>query len=146
RGPGPSRFFTLRAAPNCVTGYLPEDRELLMRQRGRRNYEVDVHVDDSPGEGEVRSQVLIAPEADGLAAYLVSAGAGAAFSVPTSHPASCGQYTCVVRGSLESPQPAGTWSLRWLSGGESPAPERAGEEGAQVLFLQFPAPTTVASN
>ena len=135
------RFLTLRPIPSRVTGFMPGARDKLVRG-GHRNFEWTVDVIEAPG-GEVDQRDLIAPEADGLACRVLSIGPDTSFELPdAASPRSAGRYVFVARGSLADGTTAGPPSLAWLPPGTSLAAPRSGHEGAVVVVLDFPAPTT----
>jgi hypothetical protein len=146
RGAEPLHFYTLRAASTVVTAFIPQDREQLIR-RGRRNY--SVLLDDSmlPAPavgGESVVSTLMAPESDGLAAYLVSAGPAAGVDLTVELPVeSAGQFYCVVDGSAwDNGRQFAARSLGWRGPGAPPPSLTADEHaGCRLLVLQMPHPT-----
>ena len=122
---------------------MPGARDKLVRG-GHRNVECSVDVVDVPG-GEVHQRDLIPPDTDGLACRLLAVGPDTSFALPdAASPHSAGRYVFVARGSLADGAPAGPLSLAWLPPGTSFAAPRAGDDGAVVLVLDFPSPTTRA--
>ena len=116
-GPEGVSYFTLRAAWDPGAKYLPQSRDLLKpvarRHRLLPRVALRSAVDRSRLECAV-VEAIHAPEADGLAAYLITTPPDGIVECPSSE-AGGGQYHVVVGGSL---------SARWQ-----------GDAGA-VLFLR----------
>jgi hypothetical protein len=139
KGPEPLRFFTLRARSVSLTGYLPDDRELLVR-RGRRNRSQEVDLSDGAPAG---CSVVIAPEPDGLAAYLLKAAPGEQVVSPEPAAGSAGEFLVVAKGSaVVDGRRLASRSVVWHDPGEPCAVVTGDDGGCVVLALQFPAPTT----
>jgi hypothetical protein len=142
----PIEFFTLRAKSDNITAYMPESREKLkefraVQKRGRNVHkEVPASADGKAlPAGSTHVEVLIKPQADGMAAYMLRGGPGAGLTGPDPR-GSNGQYYCVVGGAvLQDGRALGPKSLGWVSPDE-PAPALvAGEEtGFEVLVMQYP--------
>jgi len=145
KGPDPLCFFTLRAENSGnLTGYPPEDRPPPV-QRGRRNYECSV---DVPALASVVDRTeLIAPEEDGLAAYVVSAGGGQRVDGIDAAPGSAGQYHFVLQGTVVvEGRTFGPRSIAWCPPSQRPLGFDVGSEGCVTLLLQFPRPTVAEGN
>jgi hypothetical protein len=90
----------------------------------------------------VATEHLFGPEQDGLAAYVVTAAAGADITI-AAVAQSRGQYVCVIDGSLLIDGATyGPRSLGWHPGDDEPVRGRSGPDGCRVVVMSFP---TVAS-
>jgi hypothetical protein len=138
------KFFTLRPVRSAVAGYMPGAREVLMSQgklaRGRkRNYSAEVTIDAALPAGSSEHRMLIEREPDGLAAELISLGAGSIADAPTKDFQSVGRYYYLVRGSIERDGSTyGVDSLGWAGSDERFPSLVAGSAGCDVLALDFP--------
>jgi hypothetical protein len=127
-------FFTLRPRGETDAHWMPGSREEMTAPRGR-----NLVVRGSDGSAtEPGMEALIEPHDDGLASYRWTLEANSAEEAPSAAD-SGGQYLLVARGTVrhdgESIEPRG---LIWV-GPEDPAPVvEAGDDGAEVLVLQFP--------
>lgn len=128
-GPEGVVYFTLRRKWDPGAKYMPASRDKL-RPPPRRSR---IAGPFAPEAAQAGVEVLLAPEADGLAAWRVAAGPGGALRPPA--PAGNGQYHVVLKGEAGGlPRHA----CAFLPAG-APAPEyAAGPEGAELLVVQFP--------
>ena len=141
-GEEPMGLYTLRRQASEITGYMPKDRDKLVR-RGRRNVHVDLgpalegHAE--PGTSHVTT--LIDPHEDGLASYLVIAGSNTVdATMPADHEHATSQYLFVLDGDvIIEGRRFRTQSLGWRTL-DSPVPSLASPEevGFKLLVLQFP--------
>ena len=141
-GEAPLGLYTLRRQASEVTGFMPRDRDKLVR-RGRRN----VHVDLGPamerveGPGTSSIETLIEPHEDGLAAYLVSAGTDVEVcALPPDHPEATAQYLWVLDGqALCRGRQLRERCLGWRTL-DTPAPTFTSgrDSGFRLLVMQFP--------
>jgi hypothetical protein len=142
-GEAPMSLYTLRRQASQITGYMPKDRDKLVR-RGWRNIHVDLgpELEQRAVPGTSRVSTLIEPQDDGLAAYLVSAGPNTAEAEPPpNHEQATAQYLYVLDGQLVlGDRPYGPRSLGWRTL-DAPLPVLASSEesGFTLLILQFPA-------
>jgi hypothetical protein len=132
-------FFTLRAVGDQGAHIMPGSRD-EMEQLAGRNIAVTLPRDVELRNG-VQLEQLIELHPDGLAAHALRLGPGER-AVGPSAADSGGQFYVVTRGSFEH---AGSTyvqnRLLFVEPGED-APELvAGDEGAEVLVLQFPVNT-----
>jgi hypothetical protein len=148
-GAGPEsgmRFFTLRPVASELHGGMPEHRaDLLYRGERHFEYDLDKLLDEgAPAKGEVTVDTLIEEKADGLAAYLLRIGAGAAATPPKGE-LRTGRYTVVLEGELSyEGRSFGPTSLGWSSGEIEEMALHGGPGGAAVLFLYLPYPSTAS--
>jgi hypothetical protein len=122
---------------------MPMDRDQLIRQ-GRRNYEVLLgrFLETEPDVGQTESATLFEPEADGLAAYLLSGAPGATVDGLAMPPTSAGQYYCLVGGSVHTNEDEYFPRALLWAGNSAEVPHLvAGPDGCHILVLQFPSPT-----
>lgn len=135
------RYFTLRQSWDPGAKYLPASRDLLKKGNQRTRLKGSIGVDDDAARKvrtDASSEVVFAPEADGLAAWVWRLPPGGRATLPSGDGAG-GQYLLVVGGSLV----ADGVDLSRLStvyvSAEEPAYEAvAGASGLDVLVLQFP--------
>jgi hypothetical protein len=139
----PMQYLTLRARHSSITAYVPEERDKLSGVKHiRRHVAVTLDPPHSLGQGETRLEVLIEPDSDGLAAYLLQAGPGAVIESPRPA-ASGGRYTCILAGSVvDAEQAFAAESLRWDGPQERADRLIAGKSGVRALIMQFPDPPT----
>lgn len=136
-------FYTLRAQSSVDVAFMPRERQKLLR-RGRRNEHISLKdklgtvVD--PKSHQIRP--VLGPHNDGLAAYLLVAGANASVVPPLSRP-NGGQYYCLLSGSIVM---AGARydarSVAWHDGDTAPN-LHAADGGFEMLLLQFPTHSAV---
>ena len=128
------RYYTLRQRWDPGAKYMPAMRERLVR--GRQRQRIGWSAPQALSPGTVAD--VLAPEADGLLArrYRLGAGAHAAGPDPST---GAGQYQIVLGGALRAgARLYGALSVRYVSGDE-PAPAlAAGDDGLDLLVLQFP--------
>jgi hypothetical protein len=140
----PLLYATIRAHSDNYGGVMPgarSERPYL----GRRHLSAGVDGWDAgsrPGAEASRTVEIFRPAADGLAAYLVQLGAGAAWNAPDAR-ATSGRALCVVDGELRVNEMSyGPRSIGWQARTE-PAPDvRAGAGGCALLMLDFPWPAS----
>lgn len=140
-GPEGVSYFTLRAAWDPGAKYLPQSRKLLKSVPRRHRLLPHVPLRGAEACAQLESavvEVIHAPEADGLAAYLVATPPDGVVECPSTE-ASGGQYHVVVGGSLirdgkEMPELSCFFAMA-----DDPAGMiRGGGEGLEMLVLQFP--------
>ena len=127
-------FFTLRNVASGGHFVMPGSRH-LMRCRAGRNIAGYFDTDMGNVQG-VRTQALMPPQPDGVAAYGITLGPDEVGEAPASDGGR--QYALVCGGSVRSDGEA--LSLNSLLRVEPEEPAlvlRAGDEGAKVLVLQF---------
>jgi hypothetical protein len=142
----PLLYATIRAHSDNYGGVMPgarSERPYL----GRRHLSAGVDGWDAgsrPGAEASRTVEIFRPATDGLAAYLVQLGAGAAWNAPDARTTS-GRALCVVDGELRvNDMSYGPRSIGWQARTE-PAPDvRAGAGGCALLMLDFPWPASAA--
>jgi hypothetical protein len=135
-------FFTFRSMASSFTAFMPESRHRLVR-RGIRHLEADlseVALDDVTRD-EVLTTDVIERHPDGLAAALITAGAGARFPAPDTD-GTGGQAYYVVAGEIAlGGEHYGAQSCGW---GQPGAPRQqltvVGDGTARVVVLSFPLP------
>lgn len=137
------RFYTLRPRPSSLRGYLPGDRDKLVRRPTRRNHRIalgprlDAPVPDS---GAATWQDLLPPAPDGLAASWIDLPSQASATLPPVRGA--GGFDVVVRGAaVFGERPVDRGGLVWAPPVPEPDASRVvtgGPDGASVLTLRFP--------
>jgi hypothetical protein len=135
-------YLTLRPVVETGAYYLPQSRDQL--DMATPKFQISSSCTDLLPVQELAAitardeQVLVAPAASGLAAWLVTVPRNASCLAP-AHAGGAGRFHVVCRGALlhggrELPE----LSCVWTSGDEDPAELQAGAGGAQVAVLQFP--------
>jgi hypothetical protein len=136
-GAEPLQFFTLRATHTRFIGYMPTDRDKIVR-RGGRNVHVEVpprRLDTSQGTVDA----LIGPHPDGLAAHRLTAGAGGSLPIPAS--GGIGKYVLVLDGEvLHDGERHGAQSLAWLDPEGPEVLSAPKSSGFDALVMEFPVP------
>lgn len=140
-GEGGFDFYTLRARSTIVNAFMPGSRDKLVR-KGRRNLHVELGnlLGHQLAAGAHETHAVFAPEADGLAAYLLAGGPDAVVVAPESVARGGeGTYFCVLTGSVVGDgADHGARALAWRGPGVTPDVLHAGDAGFEVLVLQFP--------
>jgi hypothetical protein len=138
-GPDGIAWFTLRATADVGAYFMPGAKDYM---RGRAGRNVVVNVDEKPlPTAGVELGELISPEPDGLASFRIRVGPGENTIGPPPGETG-GQYYYVAGGSLvvDGRVVDGT-CLAWVGPEEEHPRLTAGDEGADVLVLQFPVVT-----
>ena len=133
-------YLTLRAVGDTGAWYLPEQREhLLLRVPKRQAHgapSAAMPLQAIAALGGPVVETLIAPEAGGMAAWMVRLPPGA--TVAPAHGPGGGRFVVVHQGSLEAPQGELTaLGVVWM-GADDALPLRAGAHGLEAVVLQFP--------
>ena len=141
-------YATIRARSDNYGGVMPGargERPYL----GRRHLSAGVDGWDAasrPPAGAAETAEVFGPAADGLGAYLVRLGPGAAWNAPDASGTS-GRALCIVDGEVEAGgEPYGPRSIGWQARTDSPLSVRAGAAGGALLMLDFPWPATHQAN
>ena len=133
-------YFTLRRYWDAGAKYMPASRDLLVKGRQRTRYGgVPATATRKLAEaGPANHITVIAPEADGLGAWLVQAGPGESFSGPVPATGD-GQYHVVVRGTvIHDATELETLSCGFVEAADPAPVYRAGVDGAALMICQFP--------
>lgn len=129
-GPRGLWYFSLRARTDPGARFLPEWRDRM--DRGPKRHILAAPV---PADGPA-SATVIAPQPDGIAAWVTYAAPGRALEAPAPRAAGA-RYYLVLSGALESGSATLPVFSAAFAGGDGFRPT-AGPEGARVLVLQFP--------
>lgn len=129
-------WFTLRPAADVGAYWMPGAGDKMTGRAGR-NLTVVVPPAELPRAGSEQADVIEAYD-DGLATVSLRLGPGAEATGPS--PAETGgQYYMVIAGTiLDGGRELSRLALGWVGPEEEPAVITAGDEGAEVLVLQFP--------
>ena len=131
-------YFTLRARMDTGAQFLPGARDKM--QRGPKRHLLGNPVRPSPASAlATRSEIItvLEPQNDGIAAWMLRVPAGGT-SAPPVHPGG-GRFLVVIGGVLElNGERLPRLSTAFVSAEESLPLLRAGNEGLEVLVLQFP--------
>lgn len=135
-------YMTLRPTAPAGAIYLPENRDKLDRSRKMRQV---MSAPCPPGTVNAERPIIemIAPEADGLAAWMVYVAPGQTVPAPV-HAGGIARYHVVGRGELIAADGAQLppLSTAFMTGDDMNMPLRAGPAGVEVMVLQFPADAT----
>jgi hypothetical protein len=134
-------YFVLHALrdPGAVYLHKPGFRDRLKPSPRRQHFVPGVVLSTAPvlREREVATDVLMG-DAGGPGAFLLRIGARGKATGPAPREGG-GQYSIVVNGGVELEGVTyGKWSLGYAGPDADPMEWRAGEDGAEVLILQFP--------
>jgi hypothetical protein len=135
------RYFTLRRSWDAGAKYMPASAARLVKGNQRTLVTADL-----PPAGPAAlaaldaptTAVVMGPEDDGLAAWMLRAGPGAAVVAP--EPAGGdGQYHVVIAGSaVADGQALDLWSCAYVTGDGEALGYTAGPDGLELLVCQFP--------
>lgn len=132
-------FYTLRAAGDGVTAFMPGARDLLVH-RGRRLLQVPVPLDAGrPGGAQPRTDPVIGPEPDAMACFVLRGPAGSTVTGPD--PAGTGGHFYVVVGGAAECQGRRfrPKAVAWVPPGGEALTLGAGDgPGFDVLVVQYP--------
>lgn len=135
------RYFTLRQRWDPGAKYMPQSRDRLAKgnQRTRIQAEIAVGSDaERAARGAVEERNIFPPEEDGLRADIYYFGPGDRIEMPAPT-ASGGQYLIVTAGSLQhAGESFDLWSTIFVTSDETGFNATAGEDGLDLLLLQFP--------
>lgn len=132
-------YYTLRAGWDPGAKYMPAARDKLRPppRRFRFAQATPVKVEDMARRSGIASETLLAPEADGLAAWRFLAGPGSQLTPPA--PVGGGQYIVVVEGSFtRAGETFGKRACLFLEPGEAALDGVVGAGGLDFLVLQLP--------
>jgi len=135
------RYFTLRQRWDPGAKYLPASKHLLKKgnQRTRIKGGITVAGDtDRRERRETELETVFPLESDGLAAWILRVAPR--ISAPLPDPAQGGgQYLIVAGGSLiEAGRKLGRLSTVYITADEAAIEVLAGDDGLDLLILQFP--------
>lgn len=139
-------YFTLRAHWDPGAKYMPASRDRLVKGNQRSKLVAGVAT-DAPQSRRARkapaTDTLIEAEADGLAAWRLCLGPGQVTAAPD--PAGGGgQYIIVAEGSMRDGgggDDFGRLSVLFVTADEPALRVAAGDDGLDLLVLQFPVPS-----
>ncbi|MEI6162387.1 MAG: hypothetical protein WCP77_21350 [Roseococcus sp.] len=128
-------YFTLRNGYDPGARYVAQEAAALKAVPGRRPWQTTTApMDPAPAATAVRCEEMLEPRADGLGAWRHILPPGAALTGPDPA-AGMGQFWVVTGGSLDGMPPL---SLIFVNPEEAARTAVAGEEGAELLILQYP--------
>jgi hypothetical protein len=135
-------YFTLRARGDVGAWYLPEAREQLnIRIKKRQAHATPTTRIDLAGLmtlAAVFEEMLIAPDADGMAVWLIRLPPNSTALPPAGLADSSGRFYVVSQGALSvSEVLMSAWATVFVSPDEA-LDLTAGPEGVEVFVLQFP--------
>jgi hypothetical protein len=130
----PIEYLTLRNGYDPGAQWMPGAKEKLKAAVARTHREAT----SAPADADANSSILIAPQQDGLAAWMHRVPAGASFT--GGDPAGgAGQFWFSLTGGFTRGGKAhGPRSCLFLSDDERPLTVTAGEAGLEMIIVQFP--------
>lgn len=142
-GPDGLKYLTLRAVSDTGAWYLPESRDKMRRNLPKRQLHAGPWLvspsADLASRHEPIVDTVIAPDAQGLAGWIVRLGPGQATSEP-QHAGGGGRYLIVAAGAIElRGRTLRRLACTFASPDEPAVQIVAGDTGAEVLVLQYPA-------
>jgi len=131
-------YLTLRPSAPSGAQYLPDKRDALDMAAPKR--QVTSEAFDAPlPVSQAGVEVMIPPEADGLAGWMLSIPPGGSMA-PPEHPGGLARYYVVATGQATvNGTVLGPLGLAWAEGDDLCPALHAGSQGANVIALQFPA-------
>ena len=133
-------YFTLRVRMDFGAQFLPGARDKMQRVAKRHllgNPVRPSQASELAARREPEVVIILQPESDGIAAWMLRVPAGGTAAAPV-HPGG-GRFLLVIGGVLElNGERLPRLSTAFVSGEESVPPLRAGNEGLEILVLQFP--------
>lgn len=134
-------YFSLRPVTTALAYYLPESRDQMLDLPRRHLLGETVALSDDPvlrARHDVQVDPVMAPQPDGIAAWLMRVPAGAAAPAPRAS-GDAERFYLVCRGALEREgalleSPA----VLFATGGERDFTATGGPHGLELLVLQFP--------
>lgn len=134
-------YLTLRVTSDTAAWYLPDAREHLKLRIPKQQVHAapscnaDVPLDSSTGP---QQETLIAPDAGGLAAWMVRLPGHADVAAPPGGTAGSGRFYVVTKGSLRVAGEELEGLATVFVSSDDVLALRSGAGGAEVLVLQFP--------
>jgi hypothetical protein len=131
-------FLVLRPAASGGYYGMPAERE---KMKGRNGQNISMQIDHTSPLGDaVERKFLCGPRADGLAAEIIRIPPNA--EAAGLKPAGAGQFCLVCDGRVTvDGETEEKMSLIYIDKDERAPVFRAGEEGAEILVLQYPRPS-----
>jgi hypothetical protein len=126
---------------------LPDDRDLMpyVSERHEEAVVPETSEHESLDHGDLKSETIIGPAADGLGSVLITAGHGTVFTLPSPKDTS-GQFVYVANGTVElGDRSYGEGTIGWQEREEAEADLTAGESGCRVVLMRFPYPASTAA-
>ena len=135
-------YFTLRAVSDSGAWYLPESRELMKKGLDKKQVTVGAPPlsDDAArmARREAAVETMIEPQGNGLAAWFVRVPPNGRVAAPVAANGA-GRFHVVASGTLIADgQRYGSLSSVWVSADESGFEIVAGEDGLEVMVMQYP--------
>ena len=142
-GPDGLSYLTLRATGDTGAWYLhkPGSRERMRRELKREQHygapSAVIGAAVLASLHEVAVEELIAPRADGLAAHLMRLPPGRSTTLPAAHPHG-GRFYVVTAGVMQHADAPLCAPAVLFASADEVLTVRAGNQGLEVLVLQFP--------
>ena len=135
-------YFTLRQIITKGTWYLEDSKDLLDRQAPKRQLTSEpinaLDADALKALRQVVVQTLIAPQDDGMAAWLMQVPGGTRVTAPVTREGT-GRYFVVVGGTLQVDDAVlPRLATVFVSHDEANFTVQAGAAGLEVMVLQYP--------
>ncbi len=130
-------YFTLRPSEQAGAIFLPDQRDRL--DRTARKYQMTSET-FPPGSANAEHPVIemLAPQDDGLAAWMMYVEPGATRMAP-HHANGVARYYLVTRGEMiVNGVQLPPYSMAWTAGSDLDIPVQAGADGLELICMQFP--------
>jgi hypothetical protein len=140
-GPEGIDYFTLRARWDPGAKYMPASRDKLIKGNQRQRLATGIMISEPDVLAKrfgVEFEIVMDAEGDGLVGYMARFGPNATAGAPSAS-GSGGQYWVVVNGTMvrddiDYPR----LSCLFVTADEPPSIIEAGDQGLEMLVLQFP--------
>jgi hypothetical protein len=133
-------YFTLRARMDSGAQFLPGARDKMQRVPKRHLLGKPVRPGEASGlaaRRDLQMLEVLEPQADGIASWMMRLPGGGTAAAP-AHPGG-GRFLLVIGGVLElNGERLPRLAAAFVSADEPAPPLRAGNEGLELLVLQFP--------
>ena len=130
-------YLTLRPSAPAGAQYLPESRDQLDRTSPKRQVTSSVFVPDAV-DTENPLVEMIAPQSDGLAAWMLRVSPGETIEAP-AHSGGLARYYAITKGvMIAAGTELGPLSLVWVDEDDISMKLQAGPAGLSAIALQFP--------
>ena len=140
-GPVGLDYLTLRSCADMGAQYLPESQSNMRRGLKKRQETIGpiplTHTESLSRQRQSQLEILIAPDASGLAAWIGRLGPLQTLIAP-HHPRSGGRFYVVVAGLLLYQEPLRPPSCVYAAHDDPPLTLQSGADGLEILILQYP--------
>lgn len=137
------RYFTLRQQWDPGAKYMPQSRDKLQKGNQRTRIKANIPVYDDAARADRQTtcvESIFDSEPDGLSAEIYYLGGGDSLTLPNPS-ATGGQYLVVASGvMMHDGKSFDRWSTIYVTQDEAAFAVQAGDEGLDLLLMEFPRP------